>query len=221
MIRFAIVHIFLISLCAASVENLNYKRVHFVDASPPFSDGTRNYLFRGNQPQNASGEFAIDMLRDYLEKRALEEANLTLPDYYYIVDISFLNDQEADEKAALAIERNFFNDNPVRYDHSQQVFDFIPLMRKIFNIFLHLKHIGKLVWWPLYGDQMSPYNYSQIVMEKLAINLPYWQPDKLTEKMHIVRYLLETQESGPFLYYFHCGVRSPSMCELEFLQIQR
>jgi len=67
----------LITLIYSSVSPLNYSRVHFVDRT--FDANVQNYLFRGNQPQTASGQFAYDELRLYIEKKALEEGNFKLP----------------------------------------------------------------------------------------------------------------------------------------------
>ena len=88
-------------------EGFDPKRLRFVDRTPA-SSGLNNWLFRGNQPSNSSGVFAYDQIKQTMAQAAETQANATLPDDFYFIDISFENPIEhSDEK----IEIDFFSSN--------------------------------------------------------------------------------------------------------------
>jgi len=91
----------------ASIEPLNYDRVHLVDANSAM--GT--FLFRGNQPE-LNNTFAYTTLKTYLTQRAQEEGGIKLPDLYYLYDISLLSVNNSDEVAALQVEIDYMKQNP-------------------------------------------------------------------------------------------------------------
>jgi len=88
----------------------------------------------------------------------------------------FLNPK--DEGEALQTEIRFFSNNPT---------------------------LGKLIWWQLVGDSLSPTNISANQIGQYSRTLPFWQKDNLPIKMLHVREMFLTQGTKPIVFYFHCG----------------
>jgi len=172
-----VLFVLLFKCSLASISPLNLERIHFVDRT--YDDNVQNFLFRGNQPQNENGSFAYNELRKYLEIKAVAEGGFQLPKDYLIYDISFLNPGNDGEPIPLQTEISFFANNP---------------------------SLGKLLWWELVGDKLSPEDVKSLpLLRNLSVTLPYWQVDQLPLKMLKVRELLFTQANKPVVLYFHCG----------------
>jgi len=82
-------------------------RVNLVDH---YTEGeNNNFLFRGSDPVLRSNEFAYDELVS-LMKVAAEREGVTLPDDFYLIDVSLLFVERAD----LSVERKYFKQNPTQ-----------------------------------------------------------------------------------------------------------
>ncbi|GAM17157.1 hypothetical protein SAMD00019534_003320, partial [Acytostelium subglobosum LB1] len=106
-------------LCC-SAEYLEYEKVRLVDTAT-FSDGTSNYLFRGNEPKlkvNGVDEFAYDTLVEYMKKNAAT-FNVTMPDNFLIFDIKLIYGW-ADEMGDVHIEQWFFGNNTDKGQFARQ-----------------------------------------------------------------------------------------------------
>jgi len=60
------------------------KRLHFIDHDAKFN----NFLFRGNNPM-VGGKFSYTEMKAAMITKAKLEANLTLPEDFYLLDISY------------------------------------------------------------------------------------------------------------------------------------
>jgi len=139
---------------------------------------TKNFLFRGNEPWVNASTFAWDELHAYMEARALEN-NLKLPYTYFLLDICLLNPNQTDEADAYNVELQFFATNP---------------------------SLGKLISWPLVGDETSPWDVTDPVqLQQLAVSLSSWEPDNLPVAVQTLRSYLQMANQIPTVTYIHCG----------------
>eukprot|EP01111_Echinosteliopsis_oligospora_P016770 TRINITY_DN7076_c0_g1_i1.p1 TRINITY_DN7076_c0_g1~~TRINITY_DN7076_c0_g1_i1.p1 ORF type:complete len:246 (-),score=46.30 TRINITY_DN7076_c0_g1_i1:133-870(-) len=93
----------LIALLVLSVrgEFFNPDKLQFID------NLGSNFLFRGNEPMNASYEFAYDQVVDTMQDR-LASLNMSLPPRFFFVDINLLSKEIAD----ILVEEAFFDSHP-------------------------------------------------------------------------------------------------------------
>jgi len=86
--------------------SFNADRVHFIDRTPPES-GLQNSFFRGNEPL-LNGVFCYDELVQRMREIAILEGNFTLPESFFLIDLSLLDLEVRDQRAELV----FFDENP-------------------------------------------------------------------------------------------------------------
>jgi hypothetical protein len=150
---------------------LDYSRVHIVDQNKE----TGNFLFRGNMPVNSSdNSFQYQTLVKYMGMRA-EEANVTLPADFTLVDISLNNLFDK----ALKVEKAFWK-NPANAKY------------------------GKFINWPLgLAGIVPPSKFSPSEQRKMA-NSTVWKIDKIPARITAIREMLETKTDKPTVVYVHC-----------------
>ncbi|MGY4534166.1 hypothetical protein ACVW0Y_003304 [Pseudomonas sp. TE3786] len=131
-----------------------------------------NFLFRGNIPIQGN-EFSYNDLVAALKKAAKDKQ---LPEQFYLVDISLINDINPEEAADLRIEQSFWQKN------SQK---------------------GRLINHPVYGALRSPNDYPEDVRKKLEKIPTLSNTDVLMENIQSL--LLASQQTGlPLVLYIHC-----------------
>ena len=96
-----------LALASLSHATLDYERYRLIDHKP--HGNTTNYFFRSNEPVE-DGVFGYEKILNYTKTR-LAEANLTLHEPVYIVDINLLEDVFA-EAEQIKIEKEYFAANP-------------------------------------------------------------------------------------------------------------
>ena len=148
---------------------LDYSRVHIVDQNKE----TGNFLFRGNMPVNSSdNSFQYQTLVKYMGMRA-EEANVTLPADFTLVDISLNNLFDK----ALKVEKAFWK-NPANAKY------------------------GKFINWPLgLAGIVPPSKFSPSEQRKMA-NSTVWKIDKIPARITAIREMLETKTDKPTVVDF-------------------
>jgi len=166
----AVVALFHLHVAAAST--LSYQKVQVID----FNATTGNFLFRGNEPINSTGQFAYEELVSYMKQRAAN-ASLVLPDSFYLVDLTFINRVQKDERNDLKVEMQFFEDNP---------------------------QLGEVAHHFLMGTLRPPSLYRSDKRMELASTLPEWMVDQLPQLEMNVRDLLGQQQQQPVVIYAHC-----------------
>ena|SRR3990167_2393935 len=93
----------LFAVCALA-STFDPSRCKFVDSTPVLNNGAANYLFRGNEPIDSSGNFAWSELNS-----TFHELVPNLPNEYVMIDICLLNVSEFGDEET---EKRFFNRNP-------------------------------------------------------------------------------------------------------------
>ena len=101
------------------------ERLHHVDSIG------HGHLFRGSAPVE-NGSFVFDDLRLRVQQQGKAEGNVTIPEDFVLVVISFLGTIKSSEKAELKVETDWFAASP-------------PLAAG-----------SKLIHWPIIGDVTSP-----------------------------------------------------------------
>jgi len=83
-VKGVIVTVIILLLGLVSSENFNPKKVNLIDRIGI------NWLFRGNEPKNASNEFVYSELVSVMQQVALSQANTSLPVDFYLLDTPHL-----------------------------------------------------------------------------------------------------------------------------------
>eukprot|EP01100_Stratorugosa_tubuloviscum_P011325 TRINITY_DN503_c0_g2_i1.p1 TRINITY_DN503_c0_g2~~TRINITY_DN503_c0_g2_i1.p1 ORF type:complete len:283 (+),score=112.05 TRINITY_DN503_c0_g2_i1:52-849(+) len=149
--------------------------VHYIDTIKQNSPSTlTNYLFRGNMPRSQNETYAYDDLKNAILKRGLQEANVSIPENFYLYSISLLNDFEVPD---VLLEKNFYEANPT---------------------------LGQVMRWVIIGSPFDPLLFSEEKREQHAINLPGHQYDKLPERMEQLKNLTATIANRTIVFYIHC-----------------
>eukprot|EP00009_Paramoeba_aestuarina_P006246 CAMPEP_0201523496 /NCGR_PEP_ID=MMETSP0161_2-20130828/20110_1 /ASSEMBLY_ACC=CAM_ASM_000251 /TAXON_ID=180227 /ORGANISM="Neoparamoeba aestuarina, Strain SoJaBio B1-5/56/2" /LENGTH=247 /DNA_ID=CAMNT_0047922641 /DNA_START=37 /DNA_END=780 /DNA_ORIENTATION=+ len=99
---------FVVALAVVCVysEDFHPDRVHLVDWTPNGS-GYKNYLFRGNEPIE-NGRLCYDDLVSTLRSVAISEGGFYLPETFYILDLSLLDEEERN----IQEEKHYWENNP-------------------------------------------------------------------------------------------------------------
>ena len=66
-------------------SSFSEKKLHLIDHDPK----TNNFLFRGNNPM-IDGKFCYNEMKTAMIAKAKLEGNVTLPEDFYLLDISFV-----------------------------------------------------------------------------------------------------------------------------------
>eukprot|EP00762_Andalucia_godoyi_P003877 ANDGO_08499.mRNA.1 hypothetical protein DDB_G0285459 len=181
-------------LCTCAVaEDLTERKVHVMD-SALFGNGQYNFIFRGDQPRNDSGNFgdcgtkypltqcfAIDQLKSYMASQAAAETTVPFPSRFFILDISFIYDNIPVESTDLKMEEQFWDAHP---------------------------NDGILWHWPLYGEKECARYMSESARLEKAKTFDQWSRDKLPQKMEQLHTLIHSYSSQngsvPLVIYGHC-----------------
>jgi len=157
-------------------KGFDISRVHYVDHSVPSSpNGISNFLFRGNEPKNYSNQFAYDDLKTFMTIRAREEANIKLPQEFYLVDFNLEN--VIIEDGDISMEEAFFQ------QYSQ---------------------LGTFINWPIVGSLVSPDDVPELLRIELVETIDDWSFDDLPDLMQTLRTLLYSNGTVPVVIYVHC-----------------
>ncbi len=131
-----------------------------------------NFLFRGNMPVKDK-QFTYNELRMALQQAAPGQS---LPEQFYLVDISLVNGINRQEADDLKVEKTFWEKNSA---------------------------LGRLINHPVYGSLTSPNDYSKSVRKKLEKIPTLSNTDVLLENIQSL--LQAPQQSGlPLVLYIHC-----------------
>ena len=152
---------------------LDFSRVHLVD----LVSETGNLLFRGNMPANGTHVFAIDLLLQFLRRRAAE-AGVVFPaaGNFTLTDISLNNDFDGKDFKA---ERDFWA-NPAT------------------------KRLGNFVNWPLgLAGIVGPGHYPHSKVGPMA-NGSVWKVDKIPSRIAQIRAWFSAKHEKPLVQYVHC-----------------
>ncbi|EFA81818.1 hypothetical protein PPL_05050 [Heterostelium album PN500] len=173
----SIIFVALLFVGIACSEYLEYEKVRLVDTYT-FTDGSSNYLFRGNEPKisvNGQDEFAYDLLTSYM--RNVSQLNgVTLPENFLIFDIKLTYGLK-EEQGDVNLEQWFFGNNTDK---------------GLFGVNITL------------GDVTDPNLIEESVRDEMAKYLPVWQKDNLPFRMNYYREILTTQQQQPLALYIHC-----------------
>lgn len=159
---------------SSGVEN-----VHYVD-----SMGS-NYLFRGSEPLNDQDEFDYNGLQAAIIS-AGKEANISVPEVFYLLDINLLNLENSHDLKKIQKEFKFFKDH---YD------------------------LGQLEVRETIGTTASPMNQSfkldNPFRQYLEQNVDNWLTDPLVTRVDMLREWLRNPKSQlsmnkPIVIYVHC-----------------
>jgi len=166
----------LVSVISASVDpTLLLQRVHFIDKS----QNNQRFLFRGNAIQVNRTTFGYDLLLQYLSTRAIEQGNVTLPQPFFLFDLSLLDTSVGEgEPEALQLEQKYFAENPLR---------------------------GNVVNWPLKGEAVSPFDVEDQKRIEMAKSFDTWGKDRIVSKLHLIRRILHQDSKVTAVLYVHCG----------------
>eukprot|EP00762_Andalucia_godoyi_P005056 ANDGO_03935.mRNA.1 hypothetical protein DDB_G0285459 len=175
---------------AVDVHALTFDRIHVVYRSP-----TNGWLFRGDQPRNASISnvtecgstipysscFDYDTLLSFLHKKAVEEASSDFPDSsasFSFYDLSFISNFSPTEKIDFNAEISFFLKHP---------------------------QLGFMYPWGLHGvsSAQCPWEYTEDVRLQLASTFPRWDKDALVPNTAFLHTML-TENKKPVVAYGHC-----------------
>lgn len=159
---------------------------YFVDQVA--GSNTTNFLFRGTDPEinpdNGLGPVyaAISL--------AAEQAGVTLPDTYFLVDINLLQPENPGDLTTIVTEYEYFNSSP----GNEQ---------------------GELVCWPIEGVGLDPGCITEDNRRNcLAAIYDAWQPDTLIERIALLRSWLGGDYYGlpnpppantSWVFYVHCS----------------
>ena len=147
------------------------ERLHHVDSIG------HGHLFRGSAPVE-NGSFVFDDLRLRVQQQGKAEGNVTIPEDFVLVVISFLGTIKSSEKAELKVETDWFAASP-------------PIVAG-----------SKLIHWPIIGDVTSPSIYPKSLCRSEAKKYAS-SHDAMPNKVSTVHSLL-TSATTPTVVYFHC-----------------
>ena len=167
------VFVLVVVLCVLPAwASLNPKRVRLVDYNPTLN----NYIFRCNMPKTSDGEFAYDLLKQYMNDVSLGELGRPLPSDIYLIDVSLLN--SITDFLDVAIEKDYFAAHPEN---------------------------GRLLHWPIIGNLENPHMLKEELLKDLATRLDEWQWDKLTQRVPALNLMLNTNFTRPTAMIVHCA----------------
>lgn len=114
-------------------------------------------------------------------QKAKDEAGLTLPSDFYLIDVSFIYDDVPIEQTDIKIEEAYWTS--------------------------HVED-GELWHWPLYGEKECPFLLDTKRRQEKAVTFDQWGRDKIVEKLLIVHNIVTNTTSGsskkPVVFYEHC-----------------
>ncbi|KAF2074597.1 hypothetical protein CYY_004104 [Polysphondylium violaceum] len=159
--------------------DLDYKKVHYIQSTPPLANGNVNYIFRGNEPrENVNGTtiFAYDDLVSFIKQNG-QENNITIPDQFYLIDIKLITGPLPSELPDIELEQNFFAQN---------------------------SNLGEFHTNNTFGDLLDPQWFDEEEQISMAKTLPNWQKDDLQYRMDLYHNILFTERDLPVVLYIHC-----------------
>ena len=145
-----------------------------------------NFLFRGSGPVDDEGNFNYTDLHNSIVS-AGKMANVSVPDSFYIIDVSLLNIENGDDFSRVWAEFEFFEDHP---------------------------ELGQLQYWPTRGTDINSKDDSiaadVTLTEYLEKNASAWLRDPLEARVDQLRKWLNSSESqlgisNPVVIYVHCS----------------
>lgn len=147
-----------------TLRDLSPDRVHLVAAN----EASGNFLMRGNMPISGDS-FQYDEL-----KATLRAKNAELPDDFYIIDVSLINDIIPAEDKHLNIERKYWEDNSAQ---------------------------GELLHHAIFGNLANPDSVWSVARKKIDKEPSI---DKLDDLVNQINSRLLTKKDKPVVIYVHC-----------------
>lgn len=144
-----------------------------------YNSTTQNFLFRGNVPLVNNSIFVYDELVSTFDTIVRNQTSFVdgLPDDFFVLDISLLND--LGEAKELHAEKNFFLQNPT---------------------------LGAFENWIIVGDITNPNDLPAEERKIMAETMQDWQFDKLVERIPQLYSMIHTQAQRPLVVFFHCEI---------------
>jgi len=165
----------LLFLLPTTIFAYSVPHVHFVDKS---SDNL-NFLFRGGDPNVNQGQFGYEELKLAI-RNAAKNANVNLPESYYLIDINLTNMDVAKGDGNRTIsEFKWFEKNAEK---------------------------GKFIFWETHGTSNNV-SYPTIPSEfipQLTKSLSVWLGDQLEDRIEYLWTLLSTKLNQAVVIYGHC-----------------
>lgn len=159
----------------ASAEDFVARRTHLLDYRV-FAN-TTNFLFRGNMPKNASGDFAYSELISTFQNVTHHAGGPPLPPTFQLIDYSMLVSLDPKEHDDVKLEEDFFRANP---------------------------QLGHLVKWPLLTlDALGPCLQPSSSRESKAKS-GKWDVDDVPSKVDTLFTTLNTHTAVSTILYIHC-----------------
>ena len=169
---------------APNAERVRSERVHLVDYR--MDEDGKVWLFRGADPVVGKHTFAYEALVAAMRAAAAKK-NVTLPQDFHLVDVSFLFIERAD----LAAEKEFFAANPDKGEFLQY-----PIFGVVGPAWLHrvLNLAGALV---------SPSEAQAALENAQRAAAPVWSRLDIAAVQALHR-LMEEAHDRPVVIYAHC-----------------
>ncbi|KAL9656108.1 hypothetical protein ABK040_007726 [Willaertia magna] len=185
LLLFALLFVTTLIIDGVACSDIDFYRIRLLDYNPTLN----HWLFRGNEPltkTNGKTTFAYDKIKEYLPKVAKSndyKSNLTLPNDYYLIDISFLTDIIEHERNDLKVEEAFFRDYP---------------------------QLGKFIHWQILGSILNATDVPEILRKEIALHEKSWDKiDHLAKRVELLHDYVwkgypDNSINKPIVIYIHC-----------------
>ena len=165
-----VVGMMVMMMMMTTTTGLTFNKVRLITTAP-----NGNMLFRSDYPGNANGTFALDLLLEYMERRAEEAGVHWPPSPPYVVDVTLLN--EPHNRKEIAEEERFFAAHP---------------------------SAGEVVYMSTHGSITNPMDFPPDVRDTIADGLDFDSFDRLPERIPAIHKLLTQDSPTPRVVLLHC-----------------